>query len=445
MTPTRLAGLGAFVIGGILLFAIGLFLIGERRMLFVDKFVVFTEFTKVSGLQPGASVTVNGMPAGEVETIAVPVAPGGRFRVRFNVREDLHTLVRTDSIASIQTEGLVGGTFLEITAGSGAAPRVPDRGAIPSREPFEVADLLVQMSDTVRLVNETIEALRGDVETAVSEVAATATHADALLQEISDDVAGIAGSSRRIIADAQAMMADVRGGRGTIGKLATDDALYQRAVGLARETEGIVQEARRAVQESREVIAGLRSGKGPVQGVATELRDTLGHAREALADLEENSEALKRNFFFRGYFKRRGYYDLDDISPADYRRGVLEKDDRRALRIWLDAAMLFEPDPGGGERLSEGGRTRVESAMGAFVKYGRDTLLIVEGYATGGSTEEQYLASRRRASIVRDYVLRTFHRDSQTTGIMPLSAEAPESPDEGRWDGVAIAVFPHGQ
>ena len=34
MTPTRLAGIGAFVIGGILLFAIGLFLIGERRMLF---------------------------------------------------------------------------------------------------------------------------------------------------------------------------------------------------------------------------------------------------------------------------------------------------------------------------------------------------------------------------------------------------------------------------
>ena len=34
MNPTRLAGIGAFVIGGILLFAIGLFLIGDRRMLF---------------------------------------------------------------------------------------------------------------------------------------------------------------------------------------------------------------------------------------------------------------------------------------------------------------------------------------------------------------------------------------------------------------------------
>ena len=80
--PNRLAGLGAFVIGGILLFAIGLFLIGERRMLFQKKFTVYTQFTRISGLQPGAPVKVNGMGAGEVETIEVPLNPAGKFRVR---------------------------------------------------------------------------------------------------------------------------------------------------------------------------------------------------------------------------------------------------------------------------------------------------------------------------------------------------------------------------
>src|SRR5919112_1778962 len=114
MTPSRLAGLGAFVIGGILLFAIGLFLIGERRMLFQKKFTVYTEFSRISGLQPGASV------------------------------------------ASIQTEGIVGGTFLFVNAGTNAAPPVPDDGTIPGREPFELADLMQQMNETVGLVNETI-------------------------------------------------------------------------------------------------------------------------------------------------------------------------------------------------------------------------------------------------------------------------------------------------
>ena len=167
------------------------------------------------------------------------------------------------------------------------------------------------------------------------------------------------------------------------------------------------------------------------------------YARETIAEFAEFAES-STILHFTDPFYRRGLfsYDLDDISPADYRRGVLERGARRALRIWLGADVLFEPAPDGGERLSEEGRTRVESAMGAFVKYGRGTLLIVEGYATAGSTEEQFLASRARASLVRDYVVRTFHRDQQSTGIMPLSAAAPGSPDDGRWDGVAIAVFP---
>ena len=37
----------------------------------------------------------------------------------------------------------------------------------------------------------------------------------------------------------------------------------------------------------------------------------------------ENMEALKRNFFFRGFFNDRGYFNLADISPAAYRQGVL--------------------------------------------------------------------------------------------------------------------------
>ena len=35
-----------------------------------------------------------------------------------------------------------------------------------------------------------------------------------------------------------------------------------------------------------------------------------------MADLAENTEALKRNFLFRGFFNKRGYFDLDDVSVA---------------------------------------------------------------------------------------------------------------------------------
>ena len=59
MQKNRLAAVGAFVILGILLFVLGLFLIGSRRMMFKETFEVYAEFSKVAGLQNGAIVRVS--------------------------------------------------------------------------------------------------------------------------------------------------------------------------------------------------------------------------------------------------------------------------------------------------------------------------------------------------------------------------------------------------
>ena len=448
MQPSRLAGVGAFVLGGLLLFAVGLFLIGERRMLFAQKFTVYTEFVRVSGLQVGAPVKVSGMPAGEVREIIVPPQPGAKFRVRFEIRDDLHPLVRTDSTATIQTEGLVGGTFLSVASGSSQASQLPDGGTIPGREPFDVADLLAQMSETVRTVNETILALRGEVEHAIASVTETVDHADELITTVGDDVEAISKSARRIVDDTQQIVTSLRDGKGTVGRLLNDDELYERATAIAREAQGVAEQARQAaeqlrlaVEDGRAALSDLRSDEGPGRGIAADLRQTLDHARAALSNLEENTEALKRNFFFRGFFKRRGYYDLEDISPAEYRQGALESKERRPLRIWLRAPVVFEVDAAGEETISEGGRARLDSAMATFLRYPVDAPLVVEGYSATGSRDERYLRSRARAMAVRAYLIQRFHLDRNRTGVMPLGAEAPGSPDGSTWQGVALTLF----
>jgi phospholipid/cholesterol/gamma-HCH transport system substrate-binding protein len=441
MNQTRLAGVGAFVLGGLLLFATGLFLIGERRMLFERKFTAQTEFARVSGLQVGAPVKVAGMPAGSIDAIIVPSSPAEKFRVRFTIREDLHGLVRTNSVASIQTEGLVGGAFLQVSAGTEAAPRLADGGVIHGREPFDIADLLLQMRETVSMVNETIAALRGDIESAVASVADTADRAKTLLVEVSDDIAAISESGKRVMSDTQAIVAGLQQGRGTVGKLLKDDELYTRVTAVATRAGETVDEARRAVQQARQIVEEFRGKNGPAQGMAADLRDALDHARATLANMEENTRALKRSFFFRGYFKDRGYYDLDTLSSAEYRDGILEGDRRRALRIWLRAGVLFATEPGGTETLTPDGRVRLESAMAHFLQYGPGAPLIIEGYSNAGSRELRYLQAQSRAAMVRDYVVARFGLDWNRTGVMPLGDRADGSPDGQTWDGVALALF----
>ena len=441
MTSSKLAGAGAFVAVGLLLFTIGLFMIGERRMLFDDRFEVFTEFSKLGQLQVGAVVRVAGADAGEVTDIQIPQSPSGRFRVRMEVREELHGLVRTDSVAATQTEGLVGALFVNIGAGTEGAPQVAEGGTIPSREPYSIADLLAQMSETVSMVNETVEDLRGDVEKAVQQVALTAEDAHALVEDLRPDITAMVRNGSRIAADAQALVADIQAGKGTFGRLLKDDALYDRAEEIAAEARDVVVNLKAVSEEARGAIADFRSKEGPAQGLLADMRVTVGQAREAVSDLADNMEAMKRNFLFRGYFNRRGYFDLDAIAPVDYRSGVLENGNRRAMRIWLAADGLFERLPDGGERLSEEGRARIDSAMSAYLKYVPSYPLVVEGYATQGTKDERFRAAQAWAGMVREYVLQRFDLVPQATGYISLGNDAQGSPTGGPWDGVAIALF----
>lgn len=441
MKGTRTVLVGAFVVGGLLLFAVGLFLIGNRRMLFEDTFEVYAAFSNVSGLQNGATVRVAGMDAGEVTQIEVPGGPSDQFRVRLRIRNDLRPLIRVDSVASIQNDGLVGNKFIQVQAGSEQAAPIADMGTVRSREPFDFADVLLKLSDTIDFVTATIKEVKVSLDDALVAVSSAASDAQELMADVGTEVRDIMDAAQRVTEDLKVITADVRGGRGTMGRLVTDDALFVSAKNIAADAEKAVAAVRSAAEEARGAVADFRGDNGAMKGVTGDLQQTLTLARDAMQDLSENTEALKRSFFFRGFFNRRGYFDLDDVSVQDYRAGALETKDRRVLRIWGRADVLFEKDAEGREQLSESGRGRLDSAMATFVKYPRTSPFVVEGYAREARSDERFLLSRSRARLVRDYIVGKFGLDPNYVATMAMGGEAPGSPDGDEWDGVALAMF----
>ena len=441
MQKNRLAAVGAFVVLGLLLFAVGLFLIGDRRMLFSDTFEVYAEFSRIAGLENGAIVRVAGMNAGEVNAIHLPASPSAKFRVRLRVREDLRQLIRLDSVASIQNDGLVGNKFVQVESGTDGSPPVPEGGTIQSREPFDLAHMFQRVNETIDLVTATITDVKAGVDEALGAVSATAAAAQALVGDIGAELTAVTSTANRVAADVQAMVADVKAGRGSVGKLMTDDAFYERLKTIAGEAERTVGNLREASESAKRAIDDFRGEKGPVRGVAADLQQSLAAARETLNDLAETTEALKRNFFFRGFFNRRGYFDLEDVSVEAYRNGALEADDRRALRVWVDAGVLFEKGPDGAERITDDGRLRLDSAMAPFLRLARDTPFVIEGYAAGESRADEFLLSRSRAQLVRDYVVGQFGLEARFVPTMAMGPQAADSPAGDRWDGVALAAF----
>ena len=310
MAANRTAAVGAFVIGGLLLFAVGLYLIGNRRMMFADTFEVYTEYSRIAGLQNGAIVRVAGLDAGEVESILLPASPSAKFRVKLRIREDLHPLVRLDSVATIQTDGLVGSKYVQVASGTDASPQVPPQGTIPSQEPFDFADMMTKINETIDMVTVMVKEVKVGIDDALAAVSSTAVDAQALIKDTGAEIRAITASGQKVAGDLQRVMARIRAGEGTIGKFVTDDEFYDRAKGIAAEAERAMIDLREAARTAREAVADFRGDDGPMRGVMGDLQQSLLAAREVLTDLADNTEALKRNFYFRGFFNRRGFFDL---------------------------------------------------------------------------------------------------------------------------------------
>lgn len=441
-SPARLAGVGLFVLGTVLLLGVAVFMIGDRQMAFTKRFVLYTEFARVTGLQDGAVVRVSGARAGEVTAIAPPLEPAGKFRVSLQVTEELHRLVRTDSIASIQTEGLVGGSYLSITSGSANAAEAPPLSTLAGQEPFEVADLLQQMNTTITKVNATIDQLSGQLEETIGTIGDTVQNANELITTVSGDVRRMADSGARVSSDLATLTSGVREGRGTVGKLFTDDELYTHVTRIASNAESMTTDARAVVAQARESIAGLQKAEGPVAGLAGNLKQTLDDARSAMSGFNENMDALRHNFLLRGFFNARGYYDLEQISPAAYRSGALASGGRIPVRVWLGAERLFEAGSTSDvPRLTADGRRRLDSAIAPYLDRVADGVLVVEGFAPEGGRDQQYVVSRARAVVVRDYLIDRFHLEPNATGAMPLGGESADTPPAEPWNGIALAFF----
>ena len=160
-----------------------------------------------------------------------------------------------------------------------------------------------------------------------------------------------------------------------------------------------------------------------------------------MADLADNTEALKRSWPFSGFFAERGFYNLDQLTRDEYRE-LLSDDRYTPLSTWAEGELLFETNSAGRITLAENAVERLDEAMAGLLAYPRDSPIMVEGYATGGGAGLEFRQSQARSYLVRSYLARAYRREESLTGAMPMGSAAEGSPSgDGRWDGVVVTMF----
>jgi phospholipid/cholesterol/gamma-HCH transport system substrate-binding protein len=317
-------------------------------------------------------------------------------------------------------------------------------------------------------LNDAVVDIRGGVNDTVKTILNLTAQTTEVVSDVSDQVDKFATTGNALAGDLRVMVANVRDGRGTIGQLINDDRLYQQLRSTAEEGNRVVANFKstsddlRAISNdlrnrdlgakvdrvannmedlTREAIAAVRSFQGPEGasgGLMSEVRQTLTSANETMANFADNSEALKRNFLFRGFFNRRGYFDLDELTVQQYNDGRFLPD-RLKVSEWVDSADLFSASPDGNERLTAEGRKKLDFAMVTFLKYSKTEPFVVESWAGLGGEPERVLRSRERAIMVSEYLVKKFALKPNYVAIMPMNASGTS--DGQARDGVGLVLF----
>jgi phospholipid/cholesterol/gamma-HCH transport system substrate-binding protein len=447
----RYVAVGIFIVAGITLFALGIFLVGSRHEAFSHHLMLYTEFANLDGVTKGSKVQVAGMDAGEVTRVVVPPSPDGRFRVQMKVDEQFHGMVRTDSIVTVDTEGVVGNTFLTIHTGSSTAPIAQADSLLPSKPPVNVSDLLTNGLGVINDADATLKQVTGKLNAALDGTNDAIGNANDLLVGLKEGrgAAGMllrdekmAGQIRETLSTVQSTTTNLKEASVTVSSIVADIQQRQLPQKLDDTMTQVKSASTQANATIEQVHQSLAQALGPdANGISAgqNISQSLGNVNVATSNMAEDTEALKHNLFFKGFFKQRGYYNLSSLSPLEYRRNRLFASPNNS-RIWLRADSLFLLGSNKAEELSEAGKRAID---GAVVSFGDSIFkhpIVIEGYSDAATPADALSYSYVRAQIVRNYLQARYPFEAKNVGIMPLSATPPAELGHEQWSGVCILI-----
>jgi phospholipid/cholesterol/gamma-HCH transport system substrate-binding protein len=445
------AVVGVFVLSAVLLFSVGLFLIGNRQKAFVHHVDFFTYLNDVNGISPGSKVRVSGFEAGQVTGIELPDRPSGKFRLKLHVDSKLHRLIRDDSLVTVESDGLVGDKFLLIHEGSDQAQEAASGATLPAKEQIELAAVIEKMTGVMDRANVAIGDITTKADNTLDAITTTVNNANGIMTGIRSGkgMVGMLLNDQQTAAAAKNAVGNVQQAAVNLNQVTVQakqvmaDLQSRDLFGKAEATLNNAKDASRQLsQTSEQIRLTLTDALGPDrsgENAGQNIRETLSNVNLATANMADDTEALKHEFFFRGFFKKRGYYSLKDLTPDQYRSNSYFNSQNNR-RTWLNAADAFGKDSNGNEVLSAAGEQEIDQVIGTTKDSVIDQPIIVEGYSNQASAANEMVTSRSRSLIVVHYLEKRFHLSPKNIGVMPLNATAPPSSGKDSWDGACIVL-----
>nr|AWJ66234.1 VpsC protein [uncultured bacterium] len=306
--------LGVFVILGSVLLVITAYLIGNRQNMFGSNFQLSSVFKNVNGLQEGNNVRFSGVNVGTVKNIEM--INDTSIRVHMVISDAMLEHIRKDALASVGSDGLVGSMIINILPGKGNAGNVVSGDEIRSYSRVATEDMLNTLSES----NENIALLTADLlKITDAMVSGEGTigmliHDTLIAQGLKRTMVNLqqaSGRANTAIGDMKGMIQDMRSNESVAGVLLSDEVSAERMRNMIAGLERSSVDIGKITADLSVVMGEIKDGEGGLNYLATDkgfvssLDSTMQNLQKGSVLLNEDLEALKHNFLFRGYFKKQ--------------------------------------------------------------------------------------------------------------------------------------------
>lgn len=340
---------GVFVLAGLLIVVVAIFYVTGGGFL-GPKYRLVTYLPEVDELATGAPVTLDGIEVGNVESIRLTPNPRDhQHNITLVLRLDkkFQDQIRTDSTASLVTQGLFGNRYVTVTRGLTGSV-LPPEGVIPGSEQPDMKQIVQRGSDVVENL--------GTLSDQLNQIIAKVNQGQGTIGKFLNDPR-LYNHLDDTIVHVNAITTSIQQGQGSFGKFVSSDELYNKAdsavaklddvLAAVHDQKGTVgklvydptayNEIEGVAQKSNALLGDMRAGKGTLGKLATDdsvfnnLRDASANVRDASGKLNSSQGTLGK------FFTDPTFYDNVTGLSGDMRLLIADfrKNPKKFLRIKL--------------------------------------------------------------------------------------------------------------
>lgn len=305
--------LGIFVVIGLLLFVTAIYLIGQRKNMFVKTFTISANFNNVNGLLQGNNVRYSGINVGTVKRINM--INDSTINVIMAIDEKMVKHIKKDAIATIGTDGLVGNMLINIVPGNSNATTISQGDIIESYSKIGTDDML----NTLNVTNENAALLTAkllDITNSITNGKGTLgmlINDSITAKNIHHTINNLKLTSKeanKTIKEINNLVSSINLDQSVAGTLLKDTVETQKVKQIIINLESSSQNIHEVVTNLNETLLSIKEGEGALNYLSNDvefvknLDEAIKNINAGAEKFDKNMEALKHNFLTRRYFRK---------------------------------------------------------------------------------------------------------------------------------------------